>query len=691
VSQSSIGQLKRLAVPLVALSLITNLAILVNPIFMMQVLDRVVPTGNLHTLAMLLAVALGALALQATVEYLRDVSFRRASHWLESASIPMVLNSAADLRDGVMSDRNCVTQALSGSTATTALMLPWIPLFLLVLWLIHPWFLGLSLGLAAISATVRFTRDSLTNIAQTEHIRLLKLEKRALRDAETVVLGSGMPGVFRNLLDRFAGLVMQRLASAEQMTRPTVATNSIAGFLRGGTQLLGLSLGAALVVSGELTAGGMIAASLILARSVANFEQVLNGWPDILAARHAAKRLSDYSLVAPPTSTDIAELSGSIAAQGLIFPRGGGAPPRLDRISFEVPAGKCLAVVGSSGGGKTTLLEALSGIAPCPIGSVLLDETDIKTLPVDSLSKHVGYLPQHAHLFHGTLSDNISGFSSHPDSGRIVAAAKTAGVHGLISALPESYDTDIGAQPFLLSAGQKQRVALARAIYSEPRYLFLDEPNALLDAAGERQLCAALARLKQMNTTIVMVIHRSGLMGLADYVLALENGRVADFGNRPDVLGRMSGGRRRIELPILDASLQDLVDWIGAQFTRAGDAELAGRAEVLASEMFNLALADVETNSIRAASFQFQFLDAKSCEICMIEDRESKASAKIRKVASLLQHPDPDLSLLGDDEAAIASISRMSDAFDVQSGDGRSVFRAALSAPKARTNGGTSH
>ncbi|KPA23200.1 Type I secretion system ATP-binding protein PrsD [Shimia sp. SK013] len=364
MSSPNIGQLKRLSVPLVALSLITNLAILVNPIFMMQVLDRVVPTGNMHTLAMLLGVALGALALQAMVEYLRDVSFHRAAHWLERASLPAVLASPRDVRDALMTDRNQLSGALSGGAAVTALMLPWIPLFLLVLWVIHPWFLAMAICLTGLSATVRLAGDSLLGAGRSQHAKLSQQEATTLRDAEVVIAGSGMPGMFRNLLDRFSATMSRRLSVADQMTRPTVATASLSSFLRAATQLLGLSLGAALVVTGDLSAGGMIAASLILARSVANIEQILIQWPQMTAARSAFHRLGAIPDVAEPSATEIPKLSGALSCKSLIFPRGGGAPPRLEKISFALPPGSCLAVVGSSGGGKTTLLEALSGVAP---------------------------------------------------------------------------------------------------------------------------------------------------------------------------------------------------------------------------------------------------------------------------------------------------------------------------------------
>lgn len=691
MSHTTIGHLKRLAPPLVALSLITNLAILVNPIFMMQVLDRVVSTGNLHTLGMLLLVAIGALLLQSIVDFLRDVSFLRAAHWVERSTLPAVLSAPTDIRDKAMNDRSKLVLALSGNAATTALSVPWMPLFFLVLWAINPWFLTLASGLVILITLSHLVSSNLQSGPKDRHAQLSKLEAATLKNAERVIHGSGMPGLYQNLLDRIGVIMEQRLETADQMVRPTVAGSASTTFLRGVTQLLGLSLGATLVVFGDLSAGGMIAASLILARSVANFEQVLTNWSEISAAHAAFMRLSQLSGSPARSGTDIESLSGALTCHGLIFPRGGGAPARLDRIGFDLPAGKCLAVIGSSGGGKTTLLEALSGIAPCPIGAVLLDQTDIKTLPLTSLAKHIGYLPQQAQLFHGTLAENICGFSPAPQDSRIISAAKTAGVHGLISALPQSYDTDIGAEPFLLSAGQKQRVALARAIYQAPRYLFLDEPNALLDAAGERQLCAALARLKAMGTTIVMVIHRSGLMGLADFVLALERGRMVDFGPRTEVLGRMNGGRRRVEVPLLKASLLDLTDWIGAQFSRSGDAELSRRAEVLATELFNFALAEGSADDMRAASFQFRYLSETSCEISITEDRPTKAKEKIRKVASLLNGATTDLSDLAEDEAALAAISRMSDAFDVRSVDGQSVFRAALSTPQPLANGRARH
>jgi ABC-type protease/lipase transport system fused ATPase/permease subunit len=498
-------------------------------------------------------------------------------------------------------------------------------------------------------------------------------------DAQTVSMHPGMSGLSQNIRTRFGKALRKRSTLEDQIAPLQVSTQAAESYLRSLSQLLGLSLGAALVVDGALSAGGMIAASLILSKTVSSFESVTCNYASLKSALAGLRFLKNLPALPAQPTTEVNTLQGRLRCEGLVFPRGGGAPPRLDRIGFELAPAECLIIVRASGSGKSTLLEALAGIHTSPIGTVWLDETEVKTLPSASQTRFIGYLPQQAQLYHGTLAQNIAGFAPDATDAAIIAAAHTAGVHGLISALPNSYDTDIGATPHVLSAGQKQRIALARAIFNRPKYLFLDEPNALLDAAGERQLCAVLARLKNQGTTLVMVIHRSGLMGLADHVLALENGRMADYGPRSDVLGRMSGGRRRLELPLQPASLQDLVDWVCAQFSRGSDADLSKRAELIATELFHLATASGPQDTPRKCVFQFRFLTARSCEISLTEDRATGAAQKIQKVARLLRQEDANMGSLPKDEAAMAVITQLSDGFDIQNIDGQALFRAAVS------------
>ncbi len=545
--------------------------------------------------------------------------------------------------------------------------------------------------MTALMVLTRCAGQYYTGAGEAANAEAGRVEAAALANATDFASLSGMPGLSQNLLRRYGLQQANRHALENSLIYSRAGQKAGLGFLRVAAQLLGLSLGAALVSAGQLTAGGMIAASIILTRTVTLLDASWASWPQMRGLLHDLRGLEHAASAALPPATEIPDLSGSLRCETLIFPRGGGAPPWLDRISFALKPGECLAIVGPSGSGKSTLLEAMAGISPCPIGAVFLEESEVRSLPPATLVQHIGYLPQRATLFPGTLADNICGFDPAPEDAQIVAAAKTAGVHGLISELPDSYATDAGRDQHLLSAGQVQRVALARAIFAAPRYLFLDEPNALLDGQGERQLCDALARLKEQGTTIVMVLHRSGIMGLADKVLVLDNGRASDFGSRSEVLGRMGTGRRRIELPLRPESLQDLSDWVAAQFSRAGDEPFSQRARLIATELFSAAIADGKPKGSRRAQFEFKFLDDSRCEITLSENNPTEAEKKLKKVAACLRAPQADLSGLEPDERALALVSQISDRMEVRNVDGRSHFFAAVSHREGAPAGAVPH
>lgn len=302
----------------------------------------------------------------------------------------------------------------------------------------------------------------------------------------------------------------------------------------------------------------------------------------------------------------------------------------------------------------------------------------------------MGYLPQRATLLPGSIADNIAGFALERDDDRVIAAAKSAGVHGLIAALPEAYQSDLSLIPHLLSAGQLQRVALARAIYHQPRYLFLDEPNALLDSDGERALAQTLSRLKSQGTTIVMVLHRSGLMGLADQVLRLDQGRVVDFGPRPEVLARLGGNGRQIRLPLLASSLQDLRDWISAQFTRSTDEPFSQKAQLVGMEMFNIALSAPVEETPRSILLQMKFLNDCECELSMQEDAPSEQEAKMIRVRKQLDQGKTLPEDRPQDEISMAAVTRIAKHFEVRSEEDRTFYRAALTSSEtdAQQTGG---
>jgi energy-coupling factor transporter ATP-binding protein EcfA2 len=379
---------------------------------------------------------------------------------------------------------------------------------------------------------------------------------------------------------------------------------------------------------------------------------------------------------------DTPDFSGALRAETLTFPRGGGAMPYLDRVGFTLAPGECLVIVGAAGSGKSSLLHALSGQRMAPIGSVFYDESVLRSLSPAALSHWVGTLPQRADLIAGSLADNIACFDPDRQDGQVIAAATAAGVHGLIAALPEGFESDLSVSPLLLSAGQVQRVALARALYRQPRYLFLDEPNALLDGDGERALLQTLLRLKAAGTTIVMVLHRSGLMGMADKILQLDQGRVVDFGPRAEVLARLSGNHRRLRVPPLATSLHDLRDWVAAQFTRASDEPFSQKAQIVAQELFHLALevSASQSSPPQELEFSLKFLNDLECELRMVGDASLDLGEKMVSVRKYLAAGHAPQGGLSRDEQALAALEQIGRSVTLQRQEEFCAYQVAVSA-----------
>jgi PrtD family type I secretion system ABC transporter len=681
-SKNSLSQIKTLAPPLVVFSFVSNLTVLISPIFMMQVLDRVVPSGNISTLLLLLVLALAALALNAVVDYCRDTSLVRTAIWVEETCTPLALSQFSATSNDRLNHAVTVRNFLKGPAAVTALSIPWIPLFLFALYLIHPAFLGLVFVVTAIGWLIGKLAYYLNSDSEKSAYQLQAEGNEILTEISSHIKNAELPTITNNLGQRFLGLQDQRHIYERETISVDKIQSALTTFVKMATQICALALGAYLVVLQELTAGGMIGASIITAKTIGTLEGSIGCLSEIKNTRASLAYLIDSQNASPRHETEVEGFEGMLRAEGLIYPRGAGALPRLDRISFAIEKGECVAIVGDSGSGKTTLLHALAGLDPAPIGAVFLDETDLRSMGMVMRQKLIGFLPQQSRLLNGTLAENISSFAPDMDDTSIVRAARIAGVHGLISALPKGYDTNIGAEPFLLSAGQTQRVALARAIYARPKYLFLDEPNALLDSDGERQLCSALARLKDSGTTVVMVLHRSGIMGLADKIVVMDNGRMNDFGKRSDVLARMNGNKRMVTLPANLAALQDLSDWLSGQFDRSTDTEMKQKAILVASEMFNAAVMSGEKNAKRDLNIHFRFSENGSCDLVLTENCVSPLPKSMKKIKAVVDSPTANMMALEPHELAIAMVLQVADRFEMDAKNGQSTYMAAIGATK---------
>ncbi|MCU0968969.1 MAG: type I secretion system permease/ATPase [Rubrivivax sp.] len=529
-------------------SLLLNLALVVPSLYMLQVFDRVFASRSIETLAMLTLFAALALALGLAADRARSLWLARAGRDVEealagaalAAQIEAVARRGADA-DGhsALPDIARLRGFLAGPAVTALFDAPWVPLYLALIWALHPVLgataLGAALALAALGVLserlLRADSERATAAARASTTRV----ERLLRHAEVLAAMRIVP----EALGRWA-VQHDRLQQAQDRLTGRMATLGAVGRgLRQAVQVAMLALGAWLVVAGHATPGVMVAATVLVSRALQPVEQLVAGWKQLLEVRAAWARLREAMV--EPCDDDALHLpapKGRLVAERLTLLQDPQRPPLLRQVSLTVDAGECLGIVGPSGSGKTTLLRALLGLRTPTAGAVRIDGVDLAQWRDDDLAGAIGYLPQDVELFDGTVAQNIARLGVVDDAA-VLAAAQAAGVHEMVSRLPDGYATELGDAGARLSGGQRQRLGLARALYGGPRLVLLDEPNAHLDRDGEAALAAALAALKAAGTTVVMVSHRASLLRQADRIAVLRDGAVEAIGPRDEMLARL--------------------------------------------------------------------------------------------------------------------------------------------------------
>jgi PrtD family type I secretion system ABC transporter len=360
--------------------------------------------------------------------------------------------------------------------------------------------------------------------------------QRVLDNAETVVPLGMTRGLVGNWLARHG----DARDAGGRSARTTETLAELSKVVRLTLQIAVLGVGAFFVLQGQLTAGGMIAASIILARALSPVERSIGAWRAYLAAREAHGRLKDFfASVSDASRTRLPAPQGNVSVTNLWWGPENAVEQVLKGVSFHVEAGKTLGIIGPTGAGKTTLCRLLTGSWSPVLGRIRLDGASLSDWDPDQLSEYIGYLPQTVELFPGTVAQNIARMTEANDAD-VVAAAKLAGCHELVLQLPKGYETDVGLHGANLSGGQLQRIGLARAMFGNPKLLVFDEPNSNLDAEGEHALMEALARLKEEGRTVVLVAHQPSMLRTADSVLILRDGKVAAFGSREETLGKIA-------------------------------------------------------------------------------------------------------------------------------------------------------
>lgn len=525
-----------------------NVLALTGSFFMLQVYDRVIPSRSLPTLSGLVIIVATLFLFQGVLELLRSMLLARIGMSLDERLNRKVFRSLLFLPtqrqtsdDGLQSVRDLeqIRSFLSGSGSTALFDLPWMPFYLILCFLFHVW-----IGVTALCGAVLLV--GITLLAE------ILSRRPALEAAKSSALRLGFAQAARRNWEAaismgFAGRLTEKWAVMnDDYLKHQAAAGSIVGALTIAAKMARmmlqsgvLAVGAILVIRQEATGGIIIASSILVTRALAPVELAIGQWKGFVAARQGWARLATLLDVAPAEqhALTLPAPARELSVENISVASPGGRDLILRNVSFKVPAGTVLGVIGPSASGKSSLARAITGLWPAAIGTIRLDKAALSQWEPNELGRHIGYLPQDVALFDGSIADNISRFDRNMEPEPVISAAKAAGVYDMIVKLPDGFDTVIGEGGSRLSAGQRQRIALARALYGDPFLVVLDEPNSNLDAEGEAGLTAALTGVRERGGIAIVIAHRPSALAAADKVMIVAGGQMQAFGPKKEILG----------------------------------------------------------------------------------------------------------------------------------------------------------
>lgn len=530
-------------------SAVINVLMLMPAIYMLQLYDSVLTSRNEMTLLMLTLIMLGAYVFMGALEFVRSFVLIRVGAQLDMKLNKRVYNAAFEqsLKMGdsnagqALKDLTSLRQFLTGNALFALFDAPWFPIYLFVIFIFHP-----ALGVFALCGTIilitlayineKISHKPLAD-ANTMSIASSNIASNNLRNAEVIEAMGMLPNIqarWFKLHSRFLNL------QAEASEKAGIVTALSKAFTVA-LQSLMLGFGALLVLENEITPGMMIAGSILLGRAIAPVQLLISTWKQIGSARSAYERLSKLFEQNPAREAGmpLPKPRGVIAVESATAIPPNSKIPVIKSLSFALDAGEVLGVIGPSGSGKSTLARLLVGVWPAVSGKVRLDGADVYLWNKDELGPYIGYLPQDIELFAGTVSENIARFGEI-NADKVILAAQRAGVHEMILNMPDGYDTMLGEGGAGLSGGQKQRIGLARAMYDDPSLIVLDEPNSNLDEVGEQALLNALIDLRKRGKTIVLITHRTSIIGVTTKLLLLQDGMAKMFGPTKQVIEELT-------------------------------------------------------------------------------------------------------------------------------------------------------
>lgn len=526
-------------------SFVINVLMLAPSLYMMQVYDRVLTSRNAETLLVLTLIILFLYVLMSALEWIRSQLLVRVGARIDARLNTRVFQAAFErnLRMAganpaqAMHDLTNIRQFLTGQGIFAFFDAPWFPIYMAVVFLLHPVMGALALGAAVTLFLLALATEKATKAPLAEANKYASMASNFtnanLRNAEVIQAMGMLPGIQQRWMEHQRSMLHLQTIASNRAGIITAATK----FVRIAVQSLLLGLGAYLAMDNSITSGGMIAGSILMGRALAPVEMAIGTWKQLLSARESYARLNELLTKFPEREKGMSlpRPSGRLAVAGLVAVPPGAQAPVLKGVSFEVAPGEIVGVIGPSASGKSTLARMLMGIWAPYAGTVRLDGSDVYNWDKTELGPHVGYLPQDVELFDGTIAENIARFGD-VQAELVIDAAQRAGVHEMILHLPKGYDTPIGAAGGVLSGGQRQRIGLARAMYGRPAFIVLDEPNSNLDDVGEQALVQALRSIKSEGGTVMVITHRTSVLAAVDKLLLLQAGQLVAFGPRDEVI-----------------------------------------------------------------------------------------------------------------------------------------------------------
>ncbi|MGP8306102.1 type I secretion system permease/ATPase [Vibrio sp. YIC-376] len=535
---------------LIGFSLFINLLILSIPLYMMQVYNRVLSSYSIDTLAVLTVIVVAALFTMSVVDIARAQMSKSFGYWMDTTlsvfmlkrSIQHQSHTGKSFTSQVLRDIQNIKGFLSSQAPYPLLDAPWTPLFIFFVYLLHP-----SLGhIALLGSIVLFGLGILNEFMAKKTIRESEVKALSqINDAELAtqnsnsILAMGMMNAF---LERWQSRSGQVNLLEEKVAGKTIYITNLSKFVRSTLQVFLLGGGAWLVIQHEISAGAMIASSILMSRALSPMEQAIGTWRGAMSARHSYQRLMEIDEIVRPDESDmpLPKPQGQYELTGLTYRHFGSTEPVLSSISLSIPAGSSIGLIGPSGTGKSTLARLLLGNIKPSAGKVTLDGMEVSTWAPEDRGAHFGYLAQEVELFPGTIRENIARFKEE-DPEKVIRAAQLAGCHELILKKNKGYDFAIRENGRGLSGGERQRIALARAVYGEPSVVVFDEANANLDGEGEAAFQRLIKHLKEQGSTIIVIAHNASTLRQMDRLLYLADGRVQLYGARDEVLKRLMG------------------------------------------------------------------------------------------------------------------------------------------------------